>query len=53
MKKKQGYLTLEQGVISINRPFGKRILLNEILRIKKFAGDLILKTNQLELTIDT
>jgi hypothetical protein len=52
-EKKQGYLTLEQGVISRNRPFGKRIPLNEVTRIKKFAGDFILKTNQLELTINT
>lgn len=52
-EKKRGYLTLEHGVISINRPFGKTIPLNEVTRIKKFAGDFILKTNQLELTINT
>ena len=47
------YLTIENGIIKINRPFGKKMNLNEIKRIKKFAGDYILKTEKAELTINT
>ena len=48
-----GYLTLENGLIKVNQPFGKQLKLTEIKRIKKFAGDYILKTDQKELTINT
>ena len=47
------YLTIENGIIKINSPFGKKINLTEIKRIKKFAGDYILKTDNKELTINT
>ncbi|NGX85048.1 hypothetical protein G3A46_12035 [Aequorivita sp. KMM 9714] len=47
------YLTIENGIIKINSPFGKKLNLNEIKRIKKFAGDYILKTERKELTINT
>ncbi|WP_318310450.1 hypothetical protein [Flagellimonas crocea] len=47
------YLTIENGIIKINSPFGKKLNLNEIKRIKKFAGDYILKTEKEELTINT
>lgn len=47
------YLTIKNGIIKINSPFGKKLNLNEIKRIKKFAGDYILKTDNTELTINT
>jgi hypothetical protein len=47
------YLTIENGIIKINSPFGKKLNLTEIQRIKKFAGDYILKTDKKELTINT
>ncbi|MGB1210205.1 MAG: hypothetical protein ACPG41_02200, partial [Lacinutrix venerupis] len=47
------YLTIENGIIKINSPFGKKLNLTEIKRIKKFAGDYILKTDNKELTINT
>ncbi|NQY31379.1 MAG: hypothetical protein HRT69_18175 [Flavobacteriaceae bacterium] len=52
-QKKNQYLTIENGLISQNYPFGKKINLTEIKRIKKFAGDYILKTDKTELTINT
>ena len=47
------YLTIENGILRVNGPFGKRVNLSEIKRIKKFAGDYILKTDKKELTINT
>ena len=47
------YLTIENGILRVNWPFGKRVNLSEIKRIKKFAGDYILKTDKKELTINT
>ena len=47
------YLTIQNNVIKENHLFGKKINLNEIKRIKKFAGDYILKTEKTELTINT
>jgi len=47
------YLTIENGIIKINSPFGKKLNLTEVKRIKKFAGDYILKTGKKELTINT
>lgn len=52
-EKKNQYLTIGNGLVSVNQPFGKKIKLNEIKQIKKFAGDYILKTNKTELTINT
>ena len=46
------YLTIENGIIKKNSLFGKKINLNEIKRIKKFAGDYIIKTDKTELTIN-
>ena len=46
-------MTIENGIINVNGPFGKKINLTEIKRIKKFAGDYILKTDKNELTINT
>lgn len=42
---------MEKGFLTVNGPFGKRTGLQEIKRIKKFAGDYIVKTNNKELTI--
>ena len=47
------YLTVKNGIIKVNSPFGKKINLNEIKQIKKFARDYILKTDKKELTINT
>jgi len=47
------YLTIENGIIKINSPFGKKINLSEIKQIKKIGGDYILKTEKEELTINT
>jgi hypothetical protein len=46
------YLTIENGFIKMNTPFGKKINLNEIKQIKKFAGDYIIKTEKTELIIN-
>lgn len=47
------YLSIENGTISKNHLVPKTIKLNEIMSIKKFAGDYILKTKTTELTIST
>jgi len=52
-QKNYKYLTIKNGVINIKGPFGKKLNLTEIKRIKKFAGDYILKTDKNELTINT
>ncbi len=52
-QKKNKYLTIENGILKINGSFGKKVNLTEIKRIKKFAGDYIIKTDKKELTINT
>ena len=52
-QKNYKYLTIENGIIKINGPLGKKLNLTEIKRIKKFAGDYIIKTDKKELTINT
>ena len=52
-QKNYKYLTIKNGIINVNGPFGKKLNLSEIKRIKKFAGDYILKTDRKELTINT
>jgi hypothetical protein len=49
------YLTIENGTIRKNALFGfrKKIELNDINSIKKFAGDYTLKTETKELKINT
>jgi hypothetical protein len=47
------YLTIKNGIIKKNTPFGKKINLNEINWIKNFAGDYTLKTATEELKINT
>ena len=52
-EKKNQYMTIENGVISVNKPFGKKINLAEIKQIKKYAGDYTLKTDKTKLKINT
>lgn len=52
-QKQNKYLTIENGIITVNGSFGKKINLTEIRQIKKFAGDYIIKTDKKELTINT
>lgn len=47
------YLTIENGLIKENGPFGKKIKLTDINQIEKYAGDYILKTEKTKLTINT
>jgi len=47
------YLTIENGILQSNGLFGKKIALNDIVYMRKFAGDYILKTATKELTINT
>ena len=47
------YLTISDGWIKKNSPFGKKIKLGEVDRIRKFAGDYILKTDSKEFVINT
>ncbi len=51
--RKNQYLTINQDQIKVNFLFGKQIYLSDINRIKKFAGDYIIKTDKRELTINT
>lgn len=46
------YLSIENGIIKENWPFGKKINLSDIEYVKHFAGDLILKTNTSQLMIN-
>jgi hypothetical protein len=52
---KNQYLRIESGTIRKNRlyGYGKKINLNEINSIKKFAGDYTLKTDTQKLKINT
>ena len=52
-QKQNKYLTIKNGILKINGSFGKKVNLTEIKRIKKFAGDYIIKTDKKELTINT
>ena len=52
-QRKNQYLIIKNGFIKKNDLFGKKLNLNEIRQIKKFAGDYILKTDKTELTINT
>ena len=52
-QKKYKYVSIENGILTVNGPIGKKLNLTEIKRIKKFAGDYILKTDKKELTINT
>ncbi len=49
----QQYITIKNGFIQINQLFGKKMKLDEIKSIRKFAGDYILETDTSKLTINT
>jgi hypothetical protein len=51
-QKNEKYLTIENGIIKQNWPFGKKMNLAEIKRIRHFAGDYILKTERTKMTIN-
>lgn len=50
---KNQYLTIVDGMIYRIPLFGRKIKLKDIVQIKKFGGDYILKTNKREFTINT
>jgi hypothetical protein len=51
-QKKYKYVTIENGILTVNGPLGKKLQLDEIKLIKRFAGDYIIKSNNKELTIN-
>lgn len=46
-------MSIENGILTVNGPLGKKLNLTEIKRVKKFAGDYILKSDKKDLTINT
>ena len=48
---KYGYVNIKNGMIMVDGPWGKKVNLSEVKRIKPFAGDLILKTDHKDLHI--
>tara|TARA_B110000208_G_scaffold75519_1_gene97108 strand:+ start:135 stop:524 length:390 start_codon:yes stop_codon:yes gene_type:complete len=51
-QKKEKYLTLENGIIKQNWPFGKKMKLKEIKGIKHFSGEYILKSELKKMKIN-
>ncbi len=51
--RKERYLTIENGIIKQNWPFGKQVKLDEIKRIRYFAGDYTITTKNGEMKINT
>jgi len=53
-QKNEKYLTIENGIIKQNWPFGKKMNLDEIKRIRHFAGEYILKSElqRMKINID-
>ena len=51
-QKNYNYLTIENGIINVNGPFGKKLNLNEIKRIRHFAGEYILKSELKKMKIN-
>lgn len=49
---KEKYLSIENGMIKKNRPFGDKMNLNEIIRIKDFAGQYILTSEFQDMKIN-
>lgn len=47
---KVNYVTAKDGYLK--RDFGKKILLKDIIEVKRFAGDYIFKTREREVIID-
>jgi hypothetical protein len=53
-QKKEKYLTIENGIIKQNWPFGKKMNLNDLKQIRHFAGEYILKSEleKMKINID-
>ena len=51
-QKNYNYLTIENGFIKQNWPFGKKMNLNEIKRIRHFGGEYILKSELKKMKIN-
>ncbi|MGB2225895.1 MAG: hypothetical protein ACPH5K_08095 [Polaribacter sp.] len=51
--RKEQYLTIENGIIKQNWPFGKQVKIEEIVKVRYFAGDYTLTTKNQELKINT
>ncbi len=49
---KHQYLTIENGIIKQNWPFGKKIELEQIQKIRHFSGEYVLKSKDKTLKID-
>ena len=47
------YIKIEHGVLTVISPLRKKINLEDIKAIKKFAGDYILKTDKRKLIVNT
>lgn len=52
-QRKYKYVVIENGVLTLNGPLGKNIILAEIKQIKTFAGKYIIKTDKKKLIINT
>jgi hypothetical protein len=46
-------VTIQDGVLSVNELIRKKVNLNEINQIKRFAGDYIIQSDKNEVTINT
>lgn len=45
------YITVTQDIIKFNQPFGWKVNCSDIISIRRFAGDYIIKTNIKDYTI--
>ncbi len=52
-EKTNQYLTIDNGKLKMNQPYGKKINLNEVNEVEKFEGEYVLKTAYTEFTIYT
>jgi hypothetical protein len=50
---KYPYLNIENGIILINGPLGKKVTVDDIEYVRTFYGDYIFQTKSKELTIST
>lgn len=48
-----GYVRIKDGIIEIDGPLGKKVSIGDVKRIRKFAGEYILKTDPKEYRINT
>lgn len=52
-QRQKKYITIADGVIKDNAWFGKKLSLSQIVEIKEFAGNYIVKTPDSELVVNT